>query len=50
MLFRSIGTTGGIASRTEMIVFITPTIVRNGEEASRSSQSLRDTMKSLNFD
>jgi len=45
-----IGTTGGIASRTEMIVFITPTIVRNGEEASRSSQSLRDTMKSLNFD
>jgi len=50
LLGKLIGTTGGIATRTEMIVFITPTIIRNGDEAARSSQSLRDTMKSLNFD
>lgn len=45
-----VGNTGGIATRTEMIVFITPTIIRNGEEAASSSSSLRDTMRSLNFD
>jgi general secretion pathway protein D len=50
VLGKLIGTTGGIATRTEMIVFITPTIIRNGNEAARSSQSLRDKMKSLNFD
>jgi general secretion pathway protein D len=44
-----IGTTGGIATRTEMIVFITPTIIRNGDEAARTSQNLRDSMKNLNF-
>ena len=33
-----------------MIVFITPTIIRNGHEAARSSQDLRDKMKNLNFD
>lgn len=45
-----VGTTGGIATRTEMIVFITPTIVRDAKEAESSSRSLRDTMRSLNFD
>ena len=50
LIGRLIGTTGGAATRTEMIVFITPTIVRNGDEASRTSQNLRDRMKNLNFD
>ena len=50
LIGKAIGTTGGVATRTEMIVFITPTIIRNGSEASRSSQNLRDSMKNLNFD
>lgn len=50
LIGKAIGTTGGVATRTEMIVFITPTIIRNGNEASRSSQNLRDTMKNLSFD
>lgn len=50
LLGRLVGTTGGIATRTEMIVFITPTIIRNGEDASRSSLTLRDKMKNLSFD
>jgi general secretion pathway protein D len=50
LLGRLIGTTGGIATRTEMIVFITPTIIRNGQDASHMSQDLRDKMKNLNFD
>jgi len=49
LLGRLVGTTGGIATRNEMIVFITPTIVRNGEEASQMSQDLRAKMKNLNF-
>lgn len=44
-----VGTTSKIGQRTELIVFITPKIIRNGEEASRESQELRDKMKSLNF-
>lgn len=50
LLGRLIGTTGGIATRTEMIVFITPTIIRNGQDASHMSQDLRDKMRNLNFD
>lgn len=50
LIGRLIGTTGGIATRTEMIVFITPTIIHNGEDAARTSQNLRDKMKNLNFD
>lgn len=50
LIGKLIGTTGGDATRTEMIVFMTPTIVRNGEGASQASQSLRETMKNLNFD
>lgn len=49
LLGKLVGTTGGDASRTEMIVFITPTIIRNADEAAQSSQNLRDTMKNLNF-
>ena len=44
-----IGTNRTLAQRTELIVFITPRIIRNGEEASRESQELRDKMKNLNF-
>ena len=44
-----VGTTRNKAERTELIVFITPKIIRNGEEASRESQELRDKMKNLNF-
>jgi general secretion pathway protein D len=50
LLGRLVGTTGGTATRNEMIVFITPTIVRNGDEAARTSQDLRSKMKNLNFD
>ena len=50
LIGRLIGTTGGDATRTEMIVFITPTIIRDGQDAARSSQDLRDKMKNLNFD
>ena len=45
-----IGTTRNKAERTELIVFITPKIIRNGEDAARESQDLRDKMKKLNFD
>lgn len=45
-----VGTTRNKADRTELIVFITPKIIRNGEDAARESQELRDRMKNLNFD
>lgn len=45
-----VGTTDNNAQRTELIVFITPKIIRNGEDAARESQDLRDKMKNLNFD
>lgn len=44
-----VGTTSRQAKRTELIVFITPRIIRNGEEAARESQELRDKMKNLTF-
>ena len=44
-----VGTTNNLARRTELIVFITPKIIRNGDEAARESQELRDKMKYLNF-
>jgi general secretion pathway protein D len=44
-----IGSTEKGAKRTELIVFITPKIIRNGEEASRESQDLRDKMRNLTF-
>ncbi|MCX7350531.1 MAG: type II secretion system protein GspD, partial [Alphaproteobacteria bacterium] len=45
-----VGTTDNNGLRTELIVFITPKIIRNGEDAARASQDLRDKMKNLNFD
>ena len=44
-----VGNTEKGAKRTELIVFITPKIIRNGEEAARESQELRDKMKNLTF-
>ena len=44
-----VGTTSRQAKRTELIVFITPRIIRNGEEAASESQELRDKMKNLTF-
>lgn len=44
-----VGSTEKSAKRTELIVFITPRIIRNGEEAARESQDLRDKMKNLTF-
>ena len=49
VLGKVLGTTSNTAKRTELIVFITPKIIRNGEDASRESQELRDKMKNLNF-
>ena len=44
-----IGTTDNTARRNELIIFITPKVIRNGEEAARESQELRDKMRNLNF-
>lgn len=44
-----IGTTDNTSQRNELIVFITPRIIRNGEDAARESQDLRDKMRNLNF-
>ena len=49
ILGKLIGTTDNNAQRTELIVFITPTIFHNGVDAARESQDLRDKMKNLNF-
>jgi len=49
LLGQLVGTTDNNAARTELIVFITPKIIRNGDEAARESQDLRDKMKNLNF-
>ncbi|PZF76276.1 type II secretion system protein GspD [Aestuariivirga litoralis] len=45
-----IGTTDNNGQRTELIVFITPKIIRNGEEVARESQDLRNKMRNLSFD
>jgi len=44
-----VGTTDNNAQRTELIVFITPKIIRSGEDAARESQDLRAKMRNLNF-
>jgi general secretion pathway protein D len=44
------GSTSKEGRRTELIVFITPKIIRSGEEAAQESQNLRTTMKNLNFE
>jgi general secretion pathway protein D len=42
------GKTDNSAKRNELIVFITPQIVRDGEDASRASEELRAKMKLFN--
>jgi general secretion pathway protein D len=49
LLGNLVGTTDNTARRNELIIFITPKIIRNGEEAARESQDLRDKMRNLNF-
>lgn len=44
-----IGTTDNTARRTELIVLITPKIIRDGKDAARESQELRNKMKNLQF-
>ncbi len=44
-----VGTTSREARRTELIIFITPKIIRNAEEAASVSQELRAKMKNLTF-
>lgn len=45
-----IGKTTNTARRNELIVFITPTIVKDSEDASRVSEELRDKMRLLNWE
>jgi general secretion pathway protein D len=49
ILGKLVGTTDNNAARTELIVFITPKIIRSGEDAARESQDLRAKMRNLNF-
>ena len=49
LLGQLVGTTDNNATRNELIVFITPKIIRNGSEAAQESQDLRNKMKNLNF-
>jgi general secretion pathway protein D len=44
-----IGSTSKRARRNELVVFITPRIIENGEDASNASQELRAKMKSLGW-
>ncbi len=44
-----IGKTDNSAKRNELIIFITPQIIGDGEDASRASEELRNKMKSLGW-
>jgi general secretion pathway protein D len=44
-----VGKTENIARRTELIVFITPQVIQDGEDASRVSEELRERMRNLGF-
>ena len=44
-----IGKTDNSSRRTELIVFITPQIIEDGEDASRASEELRNKMKNLGW-
>ena len=44
-----IGKTENSSRRNELIVFITPQIIEDGEDASRASEELRNKMKSLGW-
>lgn len=50
LIGKLIGKTDNTAKRNELIVFITPTIIKDGEDASRVSEELRDKMQLLNWD
>jgi general secretion pathway protein D len=50
VLGQLVGATDNTGKRTELIVFITPKIIRDAEEVARESQDLRARMKNLNFD
>ena len=43
-----LGSTNNVGQRNEMIVFITPQIIQDGQDASRVSEELRSKMKFLN--
>lgn len=45
-----VGKTDAQSKRTELIVFIKPQIIRNGEDASRVSEDLRGKLKSMAFE
>jgi general secretion pathway protein D len=49
VLGKLLGKTDNSARRTELIVFITPQIIRDGHEASHQSRDLRAKMKLLNW-
>ena len=44
-----IGKTENIARRTELIIFLTPQVIQDGEDASQVSEELREKMRSLGF-
>jgi general secretion pathway protein D len=44
-----IGKTDNSAKRNELIVFITPQIIEDGQDANRASEELRNKMKSLGW-
>ena len=44
-----IGKTENSAKRNELIIFITPQIIEDGEDASRASEELRNKMKNLGW-
>ena len=44
-----IGKTNNSSSRNELIIFITPQIIEDGQDASRASEELRNKMKSLGW-
>ncbi len=44
-----IGKTDNSARRTELIIFITPQVIQDGEDASRVSEELREKMRNLGF-
>jgi general secretion pathway protein D len=49
LLGNLIGKTDNSAKRNELIVFITPQIIEDGQDASRASEELRNKMKSLGW-
>jgi general secretion pathway protein D len=44
-----IGKTENIAKRTELIVFLTPQVIQDGEDAAQVSEELREKMRNMGF-